>query len=164
MIYQSTDGLEFLKLREEFINSAYLDVGGVPTIGYGSLHMPSGKLVKLGDKIALSDASILLSNECKGICNKFDKLIITTLKQSQADSLVSFVYNVGMTAFRNSTLLKIINDNAGHEKYIATSKELEFNFLRWNKAHVDGKLVPVKGLTNRRRLECKLFTRGDYGF
>ena len=110
MIYQSIDGVEFLKQREEFKPLAYLDIGGVPTIGYGSLHLPSGKLVKLGDKITLNDATILLSLECNGICKKFDKIIITTLKQCQVDSLVSFVYNVGMTAFRNSTLLKIINE------------------------------------------------------
>jgi len=163
MIYQSDDGLEFLKKREEFRKDAYLDIGGVPTIGYGSLHLPSGKLVALGNKITENDATILLSLECNGICKKFDKLITTTLKQSQSDALVSFVYNVGMTAFRNSTLLKIINENAAHDKYIATSKELEFNFMRWNKAHVDGKLIQVKGLTNRRRMECNLFTRGDYG-
>lgn len=35
-------------------------------------------------------------------------------------------------------------------------------FLLWNKGRVRGKLVPLRGLTKRRRAEVKIFEEGIY--
>jgi hypothetical protein len=68
------------------------------------------------------------------------------LTQSEFDALVSFAFNVGLTAFRTSTLLKLLNDNSDRS-VVATQ------FLRWNKA---GDKV-LEGLTKRRNAEKELF-------
>ena len=66
------------------------------------------------------------------------------LNQNQYDALVSFSYNVGNTAFRNSTLLRKLNaDNV-----LGTIAQ----FREWNKS--GGRVV--QGLTNRRNAEIDL--------
>jgi lysozyme len=72
-------------------------------------------------------------------------LVNVPLNQGQFDALVSFVFNVGAEAFRNSTLLKKLN--AGD--YAGAADEL----LRWNKA--GGKVLD--GLTRRRQDERAMF-------
>lgn len=155
---QSNRGLEFLKRREDCKLEAYLDVAGIPTIGYGSTLLPYNRIrVKMGDRITQKEADILLKVECEGINSKLYKLInvLSIITDCKVDSLISFCYNVGTEAFKNSTLRKFINQNESEE-------DIRFEFMRWNKAHVDGKLVPVKGLTNRRRLEANLyFSKGN---
>lgn len=155
MLFQSSPGLEFLKRREDCKLKAYLDLGGIPTIGYGSLHLLNGMLVKLGDTITQKEADLLLAHECMGIVNRLTHLINVSLTQFQIDALTSFVYNIGVAAFRNSTIRLLINQDALID---------EDEFTRWNKAHIDGKLVAVKGLTNRRKLEYQLFCGKDNSY
>ncbi len=73
------------------------------------------------------------------------KLVSVLLNEAQLGALVSFTYNVGVGAFKSSTLLKMLN--AGD--YVGASLQ----FARWNKA--GGKVL--KGLTNRRLAETALF-------
>ena len=68
------------------------------------------------------------------------------ISQGQFDALVSFAYNVGLNALRNSTLIKKVNKNPSDP---SIAKE----FLKWNK--VNGKAL--QGLTRRREAEAKLY-------
>lgn len=61
---------------------------------------------------------------------------------------------MGAGAFERSTLLRKLN--AGD--YDSVPEQL----MRWNKARVGGKMVPVQGLTNRRAAEAGLWARGAY--
>jgi len=76
------------------------------------------------------------------------------LTDNQFGALVSFVFNVGVGAFRSSSLLRKLN--AGD--YAAVPGEL----AKWNKARVAGVLTPVAGLSNRRAAEAGLWAKGDY--
>ena len=67
------------------------------------------------------------------------------LAQHQFDALVVLAYNIGLGAFRTSTLLRLLNKG---ELSAAASQ-----FDRWNKA--GGKTLA--GLTRRRAAERKLF-------
>ena len=71
--------------------------------------------------------------------------ITVELEQFQVDALASFIYNVGVANFRNSTMLRLIN--AGDFDGAARQ------FPRWNKA--GGKVL--NGLTRRRNDEMMLF-------
>jgi GH24 family phage-related lysozyme (muramidase) len=64
------------------------------------------------------------------------------------DSLVSFVYNVGQGNFKNSQLLKLLNQG----KYEESAEE----FDKWRLAK--GKVV--KGLIRRRQKEKEMFLSG----
>jgi GH24 family phage-related lysozyme (muramidase) len=67
------------------------------------------------------------------------------LTQNQFDSLVSFVYNVGISAFAGSRLLKKIN--AG------LMDEAALEFPKWNKSR--GRVL--SGLVKRRAMEMGLY-------
>lgn len=75
------------------------------------------------------------------------------VSQSKESALVSFAYNVGFEALKNSTLLKKIRENA-------PLKEIDFEFRRWNKS--GGKVL--KGLELRRVSESSLYCLGELNF
>lgn len=142
----SKAGLDLIKQFESFRAAPYLCSAGVPTIGYGTTVYPNGIKVKLSDqKITQQLAETFLQHHVNAIEKDVSKLVKVTLTQNQFDALVSFVYNVGLGAFGDSTLLKLLNagdiDNA--------SKQFE----RWNKA--GGKVS--NGLIRRRNAEKALF-------
>ena len=142
----SKAGLDLIKQFESFRAAPYLCSAGVPTIGYGTTVYPNGIKVKLSDqKITQQLAETFLQHHVNVIEKDVSKLVKVTLTQNQFDALVSFVYNVGLGAFGDSTLLKLLN--AGDIN--GASKQFE----RWNKA--GGKIVD--GLTNRRKAEKVLF-------
>lgn len=75
------------------------------------------------------------------------KYVKVKLTQNQFDALVSFVYNVGVGAFRTSTLLRKLNNG----DYVGAAAE----FKRWKFG--GGKELP--GLVRRRKAEEQLFLR-----
>lgn len=134
-----------IKEHEGLRLKAYKDSVGVWTIGYGD----TGPDVVEGLVTTKEQAENRLRKrlvEFEGYVNKAVKVKLT---QSQFDALVSLVYNIGPTNFSASTLLKKLN--AGDYQGAADQ------FLVWNKGRVDGKLVVIKGLSNRRTAERQLF-------
>lgn len=119
---------------------AYCCPAGVLTIGYGST-----KGVKAGMKITQAQADKRLANDVAVYVRGVNEAIRWPLNQNQFDALVSFAFNVGVNALKNSTMAKLIN--AGDIS--AASNE----FARWNKA--GGKVL--EGLSRRRAAERRLF-------
>lgn len=136
-------GLQLIKKFEGFKSHPYLCPAKVATIGYGATYYPDGKRVTLKDApITEIVASDLLANML-GIYEKaVDSFTTDAITQTQFDALVSFAYNVGVTALKNSTLLKKVNINP-NDPAIATE------FRKWVKG--GGKTLP--GLVTRRALE-----------
>lgn len=136
----SEKGKILIKKYEGLKLSAYKCPAGVWTIGYG--HTTG---VFEGQKITSDQADDFFDNDIK----QFEKIVLelcnVPLKQGQFDALVSFVYNVGKTAFANSTLLKLLNQ----KKYTAAGNE----FSRW--VYVRDK--KLQGLVKRRIDERFLF-------
>lgn len=136
----SEKGKTLIKKYEGLKLSAYKCPAGVWTIGYG--HTAG---VFEGQKITSDQADEFFDNDIK----QFEKIVLelcnVPLKQGQFDALVSFVYNVGKTAFANSTLLKLLNQ----KKYTAAGNE----FSRW--VYVRDK--KLQGLVKRRFDERFLF-------
>lgn len=154
MIQQSLTGLNFIKQWESCKLSPYLDSAGIPTIGYGSTHYEDGQPVHItDDSITQSRADALLSHECAKVVYSIGRLVsgTTRLTQGQVDALIAFTYNVGVTGFASSTILKNIN------KCIEVTVDL---FTRWDKVHDPrtGELHEVQGLLNRRRAEYVLYS------
>jgi lysozyme len=77
----------------------------------GSTRYDDGRRVKMGDKISLDYAEILYEKEVDRIREEINDLVTSDLNKNQEDALISFVYNVGITEFKSSTLLKKINKN-----------------------------------------------------
>lgn len=144
----SDAGIELIKSFEGFRANAYPDPksGGDPwTFGYGTTKFPSGRPVKKGDYVTPAQAEMYLREDVKKFASSVDALVTVPLKQCQYDALVSFVYNLGATNFRTSTLLKKLNA----KDYKGAADE----FLRWVSP---GSSVEA-GLRRRRTAERAMF-------
>ncbi|MFW2076593.1 lysozyme [Acinetobacter sp. ULE_I010] len=140
-------GFQLIREFEGFETKAYLDIGGVWTIGFGTIKYPNGKRVVKGDVCTQSEAEQWLKNDSKWVDACLDKHIKVNVTQNQFDALASFVYNIGETAFIKSTMLTLINQNN------LTSTASQFD--RW--VFDNGKRI--QGLVNRRAKERKLFEK-----
>lgn len=143
----SDNGVELIKKHESFRNNVYLCPAGIPTIGYGNTYYENGRKVKMSDPaISKKEGLKLLKTIVKQFEDGVNELVEVELNQNQFDAIVSFVYNVGLSAFKNSTLLKRINNNPFDE-------DIKYQFSRWNKSN--GKVL--KGLKKRRNSESYLY-------
>lgn len=142
----SYNGIQFLKKWEGFKAEAYKDTGRVWTIGYGTIKW-MGKPVEQGMKMTEKEAELALQADLAWAQTAVNQLVRYPLTQNMFDALVSFVYNVGETAFRKSTLLRLLNQGRKSE----AAKQFE----RWK--FDNGKVV--QGLLNRREAERALFER-----
>ena len=148
----SLQGVNFIAQFEGWSSKPYLDGGGVPTIGFGTIKYPSGVTVTLKDKAITKQEG--LEYLLEHINSKVSKYINTTFKglnQAQFDSLCSFAYNCGTNALNSSSLKKSILNKG-------TKEEITTNFMKWNKDN--GKIIP--GLTRRRSAEALLFNEQKY--
>lgn len=136
----TTAGLNIIKAFEALRLAAYLDGGGVPTIGYGHT-----KGVKMGDTCTPAQAEAWILADSASAVAAVNGATKAPVSQSQFDAMVSLAFNIGNTAFIGSTLARLLN--AGDVPGAANQ------FPRWNK---DNGLV-VAGLTRRRMAEQALF-------
>ena len=142
----SSKGYAIIKEFEGFRSKAYLDTGGVWTIGYGTIKYPNGVSVKKGDTCTEAQADKWMQSDCAWVRKTLrTKITSKKLNQNQYDALASFIYNVGETQFGNSTLLSLIN----RDNFQGAASQ----FGRW--VNDNGKRI--QGLVNRRAAEKKLF-------
>lgn len=152
----SAEGLKFIKqfeglakVKNDDLVYPYYDVLGYPTQGYGRLLSKDTKApLSNWPPITKDEAEMWLEDDVNEVGAKVDALVKVPLDQAQFDALVSLVFNIGVGAFTQSTLLKKLNNR----DYLGASSE----FLRWNKG--GGK--PIMGLTRRRAAERDHFIRG----
>lgn len=143
----SEQGFSIIREFEGFRTNAYLDTGGVWTIGFGTIKYPDGTKVKKGDTCTKGQAELWLKNDCQWVDACLDKYVKVNINQNQFDALASFVYNIGETAFAKSTILKIINTN----DLVGAASQ----FDRW--VYDNGR--KIDGLVNRRAKEKALFSK-----
>ena len=140
MMILSKRGGDFIKSFEGLRLTAYRDIVGVLTIGYGH----TGSDVIEGMKITLDRANELFDEDVADFVTGVNALA-KVKTQGQFHALVSFAYNLGLRSLKKSTLLKKLNDG----DIVGASNE----FQKWNRA--GGK--EVAGLTRRRLAEYVVF-------
>jgi lysozyme len=140
----SENGIALIKRWEGLELESYQDIAGIWTIGYGHTETAGPN-----QKISEREAEELLKRDLEPRERAVGDLTSVSLNQNEFDALVSFVYNVGIGAYRNSTARKRLNrgDRVGAAEA-----------LTWfNKATIGGVLREVTGLTRRRAAERALF-------
>ncbi len=153
---------DLVKRWEGCVLHIYDDVAGLGTIGYGHLikkgeDFSNGLTQEQADALFDKDFEKHMAETKKAVDTAYVHTDDSTtrwhdLNINQQSALISFVFNFGYVNFRLSTLLKRIVAGK-HDEACA-------QFLRWNKArNKDGKLVPVQGLTNRRKAEAELYNK-----
>jgi lysozyme len=143
----SQNCVNLIKSFEGYSAKAYKCPANVVTIGWGSTMYQDGSKIKMGDTVTEEEAEKLLMWE---LDKKSIGLHGLKLNQNQADSLLSFIFNLGIGAFKKSTLYRKINLNPW-------DSTIRAEFLKWNKARVGGKLIELRGLTRRRDAEANLY-------
>lgn len=138
-------GINLIKQYEGCCLAAYQDVAGIWTIGYGHI-----KGVHQGMQMTQAQADQTLADDLAGAETVVESAtggVGTTDKQFAA--MVSLCFNIGSGNFRQSTVLR--------EHITGNRAAAGDAFLMWNKAHVNGQLQEVAGLTNRRQAERQLY-------
>ncbi|MFM2314201.1 MAG: hypothetical protein RLZZ04_3477 [Cyanobacteriota bacterium] len=140
--------INLIKEFEGFKDYAYIDTDGTPVIGYG-LSRIGGIPVQIGDRISSDQADAALKAHLQEIHRELDKIIKVELSDRQLSALASISFNVGVDNIRSSTLVQKINA----KDYTGAADE----FMRWDKANLQGAFVQMPGLTRRRSAERQLF-------
>lgn len=123
------------------------DKPGIDTIGYGSIRYPDGRPVKVGDPdITVDQALDFLRYEIEQKSKAIDPMLRDDLAPNQFAALISFSYNLGEGALKQSTLRKKVNADPN-------DKSIRAEFMKWTIAN--GK--QVNGLVRRRAAEADLY-------
>lgn len=123
---------------------AYQDSKGLWTIGVGSI-LVDGLPVRPGMTITQERADALLESELASKSRAVDAAITQPMTDGQRAAMISLAYNIGVSAFRASTLVRKFNasDAAGAAA----------EFPKW--VYAGGHII--QGLVNRRKLERAVF-------
>lgn len=108
----SKSGLDFIAKEEGCILKPYKDSVGIPTIGIGCTYWENGQRVKMTDPPITKTRALALF---KNVLDTYEKAVWSStrddINQNQFDALVSLCYNIGVGAFKGSTVLKRVNLN-----------------------------------------------------
>jgi len=124
------------------------------TIGYGNTYI-YGLPVKQGQKITKAQALDLLQETLAGFSQVLGRLVTVPVTRGQYVALLDFIYNVGASAFANSTLLKQLN--AGRETLAANCFSQWIYQSTWDKEQGKFVMKVLPGLVVRRRKERNEF-------
>ena len=148
--------LPLIRAFEGLVLEAYLDPVGIATIGYGTTRYPGGQPVQLGDRITAERAEQLLAHSLN---EHYGPAVLGAIPEArfyspqQQAALISFTYNVGVNALRNSSLRRRLLN--GEDAQLVIAEELP----RWCR----GGGRELQGLVRRRAAEVALFRLGRYG-
>ncbi len=141
--------IDLIKAFEGWASRAYDDPAGYCTIGYGHLIAKAKcseiQLGQFSGVLSKDDGTKLMLSDTVPARAAIERLVQSELSKEQFGALTSFVYNVGVTNFSRSTLLKTLNN----QEFDVAGRELR----KWTRAN--GKIL--KGLVVRRNCEASLF-------
>lgn len=140
----SQQGINHIKNFEGCKLKAYRDIVGIPTIGTGHT-----KGVKMGMTITQAQAEQFLKDDITPIEKALNNLHIN-FTQGEYDALCSWIFNLGIGSFNQSTMKKYIL--AGKDDISITDQ-----LVKWHNA--GGK--PLLGLKRRRVVEANMFLGRD---
>jgi lysozyme len=138
-------GMKLIKEKEGLRLTAYLDMVGVPTIGWGCTKGVTHDDVVNKRTITQDQAEQMLQNELLDFENGIPRYVTVPLNENQFAALVSFTYNLGLGSLQHSTLLQKLNAND-----MAGAAD---EFPKWD--HAGGH--EVETLKERRLAEQALF-------
>lgn len=142
------DAVKLIAESEGCKLKAYRCPAGIPTIGWGRTQG-----VSLGDVITQQQADGFLLADLTDFTNGVRGLVTRPATLNELGAMVSLAYNIGLGAFRGSTVLR--QHNAGNISLAAEA------FKLWNKARVGGVLTVLPGLVTRRARESALYLTPD---
>lgn len=125
--------------------TAYIDPVGIPTICYGH----TGPEVKLGMTYSKEMCDSLLAEDYNTALEEVRRVVRVPLQPAEEAAWASFVYNLGLPKFLDSTALRKLN-RGDHEGACAEMSRWVYGTLE------DGRKVKLGGLIKRRAAEREL--------
>ena len=121
------------------------------TIGYGHL-ISKSEWPKYSKAITEDQADSLFMSDAQPMVDAVLKYVKNPLKVNELDALVILCFNIGISAFSKSSVVKMLNGEQGN---YATLEEA------WKAFNKDRGQIN-KGLVNRRQAEWNIWTKGVY--
>src|ERR1700712_5774562 len=103
----SRTAIELIERFEGYRRKAAQLPDGRWTIGYGHT-----LTARQGAEVSPDDAEALLLYDLIAVAFSVNEWTLTPLSQNQFDALCSFTFNIGLDSFRQSSVLKRINQGA----------------------------------------------------
>lgn len=138
------------KQFEGFRSAPYMCPAGVATVAYGSTMYENGQRVLLTDPPVSrqrGEAMLMhhLEKDCLPAAIKLSPNLVR--RQEALGAIADFIYNLGASRYKSSTLRKRINDGDW--------EEARYELRRWVRAN--GRVL--RGLELRREAEAKLLPK-----
>jgi len=141
----SVRGRQLIEAFEGLRLAAYRDTVGIWTIGYGHSSRAGRPVPVSGMVITAAAADLILSNDLQAIEAGVLAAIKRPMEQGQFDAMVSLAFNIGLGAFRSSSVARYFNRG---QPILAADA-----FRLWVRA--GGKVLP--DLVRRREAERQEF-------
>lgn len=136
---------------EGVVYRPYIDIAGVPTVCAGV----TGKDVIMGKTYTQAECDALLAKHIKYASDAVDQYVKVDIPVTTRASLISFTYNVGIGAFRKSTVLRMVNQGN-----IRAGCDHLYDWVYITQVKNGNRIkVKVKGLQNRRDFEHEYCVR-----
>jgi len=140
----SRNAIDLIERFEGYRRKAAALPDGRWTIGYGHT-----LTAREGAEVSEEDAEALLIYDLIAVAHAVNEHVFAPLNQNQFDALCSFAFNLGLDSFRQSQVLKRLNE--GETLQAACAMEL------WRKAEFQGQRIVIDALVRRRAAEKALF-------
>lgn len=144
-MHMTEEGLALIRRFEGFRGQAYRCPAGIWTIGYGHTSNAGPPRVSPGMTMSEAEARRVLAADVERFATGVRAALTREVSPEQFSALVSFAFNVGIGAFRSSSVLRAVNEG----DFDAVPGRLGL----WVKAK--GKTLP--GLVRRRAAEAEMF-------
>lgn len=140
----SRAAIELIKRFEGYRRKSAQLPDGRWTIGHGHT-----RTARAGAEVSPDDAEALLFYDLIAIAHGLNEAVYSPLTQNQFDALSSFVFSIGLDSFRESGVLRRLNEGA----LIQAACAMEL----WRKAEIGGERIVIDALVRRRSVEKTLF-------
>lgn len=147
----SRRAIELIKSFEGYRRKAAVLADGRWTIGFGHV-----KTARADVEVSEADAEALLLYDLMAVSKAVNDWTFTPLTGNQFDALVCFAFNIGLDAFRSSSVLRLVNEGG----LLQAACALEM----WRKADFEGERIVVDALVRRRAAEKALFLTPSAGW
>ena len=144
-------GANLITQSESIRLKAYFCPAGVPTIGRGHTKGITAQMVRDGYTITIEQEQRLFNDDMQEWEAGVLRLLTRTPNENQLAAMVSLAFNIGLSAFASSSVLKAFNRGDDQAAYRA--------FGLWNKITdpVTKRKVVSNGLSIRRAKEAALY-------
>lgn len=148
------EGVKMLVGFEAMILHPYRDVANIETVCVGHVIKPEDR-VWLKDGVTRGECEAVLKRDIAPRERAVSEMVKVKLSQPQINALVSLVFNIGVEAFRTSSVLRELNWGRYSE---AADHILDWRFAKVKQK--DGTYMKKPVLLGRREAEARLFRSG----